>query len=474
MTEKERFDKLIAKRPHPHQGFVDRPHLSRRHFFRSTTAGLGGYFLADMIGAGETAKAADVEAKGTAKNVIFLFLQGAPSHVDTFDFKETPGVTPADFAPETINGMRFPVGLLRDTAAVLDKIAIVRSGFAWALAHPLAQTWFQIGRNPTSALGRIAPHIGSVVAIEKEPERRPDQIFPTFIAFNPSNTPGPGYFPTEYGPFKTQPNPAGLANTEHSAGQARFETRWELLQQLDGGLRADSSPYGDAMPGMGKMYESARGLMFNPVVSDAFSYTPEESVRYGGTSFGDACLLAKKVLAADQGTRFIQITHGGWDHHQGIYDRQEVNGREVGRNIYAQASEFDPAYGALISDLDAAGLLDETLVLAAGEFGRTVGALSNGQNGRDHFLQTFYVLAGGGVQGGKLIGSTDETGAYTVDPGWSRLRNVRPEDIEATVFSALGINWTTVRHDDPLGRGFYYVPNSDEDAYGPVHELWEA
>ncbi len=474
MTENERFERLVARRPHPHVGFFNRPHASRRQFFRSVSAGIGGYFLADAVGVGESLRAAEVETKGTAKNVIFLFLQGAPSHVDTFDLKETPGVTPTDFAPETINGVRFPVGLMPNTAGVLDKVAIVRSGLSWALAHPLAQTWMQIGRNPTSALGRIAPHIGSIVAIEKEPERRPDQIFPTFIAFNPANTPGPGYFPTEFGPFKTQPSQDGLANTNHSAGQARFDARWQLLQQLDSGLRGPSSPYGEATAGMGKLYESAHGLMFNPVVNEAFAYTPEESVRYGATPFGDACLLAKKVIEADQGTRFIQVTQGGWDHHQGIYDRQEINGREAGRNIYAQTAEFDPAFGALVQDLEAAGLLDETLILVAGEFGRTVGALTNERNGRDHFLQMFYVLAGGGVQGGKVIGETNETGAFTVDPGWSRFRNIRPEDIEATVFSALGINWTTVRNDDPLGRGFYYVPIADDDAYAPVHELWES
>jgi uncharacterized protein (DUF1501 family) len=112
------------------------------------------------------------------------------------------------------------------------------------------------------------------------------------------------------------------------------------------------------------------------------------------------------------------------------------------------------------------------LVVVSGEFGRTVGALSNAANGRDHYLQMFYVLAGGGVKGGTVIGSTNSTGAFTVDPGWSRFRDVRPEDIEATVYSALGINWTTVRYDDPLGRGFYYVPGSEDDIYGPVNELW--
>jgi hypothetical protein len=475
MTEKQRFEKLIARRPHPHFGFYNRPHLSRRQFFRNAAAGVGGFYLLDRLGGGDTAQAAEVETKGTAKNCIFLFMSGAPSHVDTFDFKEYPGVTPADFAPETINGVRFPVGLMPNIARVLNHIAIVRSGLSWALAHPLAQTWMQIGRNPTSALGRIAPHIGSVIAIEKEPERRPDQIFPAFIALNSSGVPGAGYFSQQYAPFKTQPDPQGLANTAHAPGQARFETRWELLNSIDGSLRAPDSPLGASAAGFAKLYDGARDLMFNPVVAEAFRYTPEESERYGNTGFGNACLLAKKIVQADQGARFIQVTLGGWDQHQDIYDPAVAN------SIYGTTRTLDRAYAALLEDLASANLLDETLVVLCGEFGRTVGNLSNVRNGRDHYLQMFYVLAGGGVRGGKTIGATNDQavgsiapGAVTVEPGWSRNRDIRPEDIEATIYSAMGVNWTTVRYDDPLGRGFYYVPLAEHDAYAPVHELWQA
>jgi uncharacterized protein (DUF1501 family) len=276
----------------------------------------------------------------------------------------------------------------------------------------------------------------------------------------------------QFSPFKTQPDPGGLATTEHAAGEPRFRQRWDLLASIDGMLRAPDSPLGEPAAGMANLYVNAENLMFNPLVADAFGFTEEESVRYGGTAFGNSCLVARKLVEADQGTRFIQVTLGGWDHHQGIYDRQEVNGRDVGRNIYAQCGEFDPAFAALINDLEASGHLDETLIVVSGEFGRTVGPLTNDNNGRDHYLQMFYAFAGGGVQGGKVIGETNPTGAFTVDTGWSRFRDIRPEDIEATIYSALGINWTKVRYDDPLGRGFEYVPNSDEDAYAPVDELW--
>lgn len=471
MTERERFDRLVAKRQPVHKSFFERPHISRRHFFRHA-AGVTGFSLAGGFARGATETAAPVETKGTAKNVIFVFLRGAPSHVDLFDFKDQPGVTPSDFAPETFNGVTLPTKLLGNTARVIDKVAIIRSGLAWARAHPLAQSWMQIGRNPTSATGRIAPHIGSVVAIEKDQERRPDQVFPPFVSLQARNISGQGYFPVEYGPFQTFASPDGLGAATHRAGRETFERRWELLQAIDGGLRGPNSPLGAAATGMGGLYENAHRLMFNPAVEAAFSFTPDERVRYGSTAFGDAMLTARKIVDQDQGTRFIQVESFGWDHHNIIYNEDPG-----ARSIYQQTAEFDPAYASLIEDLDASGKLAETLVIVCGEFGRTPGNLSASRNGRDHYLQMFYVMAGGGVKGGTVIGQTNDSGgrgpgAFTIEPGWSRDRDIRPEDIEATIYSALGINWTKVRYDDPLDRGFYYVPLADDDAYAPVHELW--
>jgi len=121
--------------------------------------------------------------------------------------------------------------------------------------------------------------------------------------------------------------------------------------------------------------------------------------------------------------------------------------------------------------LAAYGLLANTLVVMCGEFGRTVGPLT-AAGGRDHWPQMFAFFAGGGVQGGRAIGATNASGATTVDYGWSQNRFVYPEDIEATIYSALGIDWTTIRRDDPLGRGFEYVPQTGPFQFYPVHELW--
>ena len=154
-----------------HTPFFQRPHVSRRHFFQLIGAGVTGSMLLNPR-ITLAADAPQVTTQNKAKNVIFILLTGAPSHTDTFDFKRSPD-TPSSIQSDTIGGLAWPTSLLPKMAAQLPNLAIVRSVRAWALVHSLSQTWVQIGRNPAAALGDIAPNIGSVVAIEKDPERRP-------------------------------------------------------------------------------------------------------------------------------------------------------------------------------------------------------------------------------------------------------------------------------------------------------------
>lgn len=461
MSANERFEAFIRKHKVPVRNWVSRPHLSRRKFFEIAGAGVTGAMLAPRADGAVRIDTVNVKTSNVAKYTIFVHLEGAPSHTDLFDFKQIDGVTPASLQPETINGVVMPTGLLPKLTTALPDYAIVRSMRSWALVHGLAQTWSQIGRNPTAALGDIAPNIGSIVAIEKEPERKPSQVFPTFLALNSNAAVGSGYLAGSYGPFKVVPATTGLRNTANVDGQTRINDRWTLLNKLDGGLR-DSAPYGKAPDDYTDFYAAARGLMYNPVVDSAFRYTADESASYGGTPFGNACLVANKVLKADQGTRFIQITLGGWDMHSDIYGANQLP--RLGRQL-------DDGVSQLIADLKASGLYNQTLLVLAGEFGRTVGRLS-AQGGRDHYLQQFCVIGGAGVKGGRALGATDATGAATKDFGWFRQRDIRPEDIEATIYDAMGINWTSIRYDDPFQRGFEYVPYATEDLYGPVKELW--
>ena len=144
--------------------------FSRRRFLKIAGTGLVASYFADVVSPkllyGATA-APSVSLRNTAKNCIFIFLSGAPSNIDTWDLKEGAW-TPSDFTPDTFEGgsIRFPRGLMPQTAAQLDKLVLVRPGLAWAAVHQLGQTWAQIARNPGGATGAIAPHIGAVVSLE--------------------------------------------------------------------------------------------------------------------------------------------------------------------------------------------------------------------------------------------------------------------------------------------------------------------
>src|SRR5436190_4352492 len=240
---KNQFDRIHKDFTPQRPAFFNRPHWTRRQFFQLAGTCLTGSYLAERYARAADVNAASVTPINKAKNVIFILLAGAPSHTDTFDLKVVNGTTPASFAPDTINGILFPAGLLPKLAQQLPNIAIVRSMRSHALVHSLAQTWSQIGRNPAAALGNIAPNIGSVVAIEKEVARRPSQVFPTFLALNSPAAAGQGYLSAEYAPFKVTSNANGLTNTTNPDGQAMFESRWSMLHQIDDPLRINS-PYG--------------------------------------------------------------------------------------------------------------------------------------------------------------------------------------------------------------------------------------
>jgi len=456
------------------EAFFKRPHLSRRNFFQIGGAGLIGSWVALSP---ERAKACTVQTsspvnmQNTAKNVIFILLAGAPSHVDTFDLKVLNGTTPAKFDPTMIGNVNWPTGILPQIGQQLGHMVLVRSMQSHALVHSLGQTWTQIGRNPSAALGNIAPNIGSVCALELDKQRQPGQVFPAFLGLNSPSGVGNGYFPATYAPFRVVPATTGISNTTNTLGQTQFNSLWSELHQMDDPLRVNS-PLGQPVSDYDEFYTGANELMYNSVVTKAFTYSATDSTRYGNTTFGNACLVAKQVLEANQGTRFIQITLGGWDMHVDIYGANNPKGN----NLFTLCPQLDTGVGQMLTDLSAAGLLEETLVVMVGEFGRTVGPVTPAL-GRDHLLQQTVAFAGGGIKGGQVIGQTLPDGSDTAVFGWTPpggqpQRYVRPEDVEATIYSAVGINWTTERCDDPLGRGFQYVPTTDPVQYGPINELW--
>lgn len=447
--------------------------FSRRRFLQIAGTGLVASYFADVVSPSilqARTVAPNVVLRNTAKNCIFIFLGGAPSNIDMWDLKEGPW-TPADFAPTDFDGgnVRFPQGLLPKTAEHINQLSFVRSGLAWAAVHQLGQVWAQIARNPTGATGAIAPHIGAVVSLESQMKRAPSDVLPGFIALNSAGIPSSGYLPATYAPFPVTPAATGLATINHPDGAARFTDRWNFLHQLD--AARTSGAMGKATLDANDFYTQSKALMDAPGINALFSFSTAEHAKYGSTSFGDAMIIARNLVGARRGTRFVQVTFGGWDHHSNIYGK-------TGSSLYSQAAIFDPAFGALLTDLQSTAgavpgrtLLDETLVMIVSEFGRTVGALNN-QSGRDHNLRMTTVWAGGGMRGGQVIGKTDATGGKVVDYGWSQNRDVRPEDVTSTMYSTLGIDYTTVRHDDPLNRGFEYVPFAADGTYKPVEELF--
>jgi len=447
------------------------PDLSRRGFLQLGAGGLVASWFLKSPATAWAAESAAVTTRNTAKNVIFVFLPGAPSQVDTWDLKEGAW-TPADFAPAGFGGgLRFPAGLMPNMANHLGDVSIVRSMKSQALVHGLGQTWVQISRNPTGATGSEAPNMGAVAALELEKQRGPNDVLPAFLSLNTqAGLSGAGYFPSTYSPFVVQPSTAGLASLTHPDGATRLGTRWNDIAQLDAALRS-GQPLGKDAADAVNFYNQAKVLIDTPAVNDLFKYTTADSQRYGSSSFGNGCLVAKQLLAGARGARFVMVSVGGWDMHSNIYWK-------TGTSLYSQMGQLDPALASLIGDLKAAPgktpgktLFDETLIVMAGEFGRTVGNL-NGQSGRDHFANYSAVFAGGGVKGGQVIGATDATGSTITDSGVTGRTELRAEDLACTVYSALGIDWTTMRHDDPLGRGFEYVPNAAAGVYAPIDRLF--
>src|SRR6266850_1798532 len=449
------------------------PIIDRRFFFKIAATGVAGYFVSPMQMFAQAITTSPATILNTARNCIFVLLPGAPSQVDTFDLK-VGSWTPASFTPTSINGVDFPSGLLPNLATQfgLTRFSLIRSCQSTALVHSLLQNWTQIARNPASATGKIAPNVGSVVALEMESQRTSAQKLPGFIALNGGGSLAlNGYLSGRYAPFDVTPNAAGLQNLANADGQASFSSRYNMLLASDASLRNEPSSYGAKLEEMADFYASARQMMYDPDVTNTFRFSAADGQRYGNTAFGNACVTARNIIQSNLGSRYVQINLGGWDNHTNIY--AAPNG-----GIFGPARSLDGGLAALISDLatlpgsQGTTLLDETLIVVKGEFGRTVGNITAGL-GRDHYFVHSALVAGGGIRPGRVLGKTTTDGAYVEDPGWSAGRPVYAEDVAATIYSALGINYTTVKHDDPLGRGFEYIPTTTAYVGNPIVELFQ-
>ena len=209
------------------------------------------------------------------------------------------------------------------------------------------------------------------------------------------------------------------------------------------------------------------------LLTGPFNITADDRKRYGDNSVGASCILARNVLAEDGGTHYIHICHPGWDHHVQIWDRKASS------NHYTLMNEFDPAFSSLLEDLGrtkskhdpSKTLLDETLVVCMSEFGRTIGALNN-MAGRDHYNHCYPALfAGAGVKGGRVLGRTDKDGGKVIENGWHRKEQPRMENILATMYSALGIDWAKEIRNTPSKRAYAYVDPLGPAGYIPTDDI---
>ena len=453
------------------------PQLARREFFRVGSVGVAGYSLLPMIQPANVQAKEIVKPRGQAEVCILLFLGGGPSQVDTFDVKEGPW-TPEDFDIQTVQpGLRMPVGLMPKLSKRTDKYAIVRSMNFWETDHTRGTYYLQAGRIISPARLKEIPSVGSVVAHESQSERKDTDYLPPFIAMNMDafHLVGSGILPSECAPMPldgppTPQHPKLEMDTSFpfvvaDSERAAFERRRHLLNRLDRGPERAEARRDPIFPKLGQNYQSAQAMLTNTKTTETFTVTPQEHQRFGSTGLGDACILARNLVQANAGTKFIMIYHGPWDLHGRAYSKEKYPDGTYGFGQYRSCAELDNALSGLLDELEASTdekgrrLIDKTLVLAMGEFGRTVGEL-NKDKGRDHHRDAgIALLAGAGVTGGKVIGATDKLGGTVVQSGWHKDRPIYPEDVLVTLYSAMGIDWTKKISPTPSGRTFEYIEN---------------
>jgi hypothetical protein len=400
--------------------------LNRRDFFRLSAAGVATTSLSGWLPV-LAARAAESGVKHKA--CILLWMEGGPSHKDTFDMK--PGTKDAgEFKPipTSVPGIQisehFP-----QVAQQMQHAAILRGMSTGEGAHERARVYLHTGYK-VGVGGLVYPSLGAIVSSELG---REDAALPNFVSVGNRGY-GAGFLGPRHQPLVVADAAKGVENLRPLVGSQEFGDRVDLLDEMEKNfLRTYHASAGTDHQ---TTYERAVRLMRSKEAR-AFDLDKEPaSTRkaYGETKFGDGCLLARRLVEA--GIPFVEVTSGGWDTHQDNFDR-----------VKKLSGEVDPAMSSLIKDLKERGLLDSTLVIWMGEFGRTPKINSRGAKpGRDHYPRAWStVLTGGGIKGGQVIGKTDAEGAEVVE------RPVSAINFMATVCKALGIDYTKMNQ-TPIGR----------------------
>lgn len=398
------------------------PGPSRRDFLKVGVVGGLGLTLGDFF------RMQDAAAQPTAKaqSIIYIFMAGGLSHIDSFDPKPNG---PIEYRGElgtvqTSTGEYFG-GQLPKLAAISGDLAVVRSMTHGEAAHERGVHNMLTGYKPSPAVAY--PSFGAVVSHELGPRND----LPPYIAIPNVGAPeyGTGHLSSAFGPFSVAGEPSDKnfqvrdLNLPAGVTPERMESRKTLLSAVDSHF--SSLEKSDALSAMDTYYDRAYSLISSQNAREAFDVhaeTDEMKARYGTNAFGQRLLLSRRLVEA--GARFVTVQDGGWDMHQKIKDA-----------MTSKLPYVDLGISALLSDLKERGLLESTMVVLATEFGRTVKI--NDDGGRDHWPKAFSVMmAGGGIKGGVIHGETDERGGEPVKDA------VSPADFAATMYTQLGIDPT--------------------------------
>ena len=430
----------------------------RREFLKVGALSLLGLNLRQYL-ALEAATPAAGRSKQKAQACILLWLEGGPSQIDTWDPKPHSRF---NAIPTRADGIRISE-LFPRVAGHMDKLAIVRSMHTEENNHPQGTHYALTGHRPNPALK--FPSLGSIISKElgarnhlppyiMVPEHHETDFFSYMDAYTSA------FLGSEYDPI-ILPDPSQESfqipdlSLPDTLTAADIADRRSFLQVVDQGFRQKEkhAEFGK----MDRFTSQAMTMLLSPKVKQAFDLSQESDrtkEAYGRTRVGQSVLLARRLVEA--GCRFVTAsgyTHGAWDTHK---DNDKVLRDKL-------APTLDQTLSALLEDLQQRGLLDSTVVMAMGEFGRTPHL--NANNGRDHYPDCWsLILGGGGIQGGRVVGASDEQGAQVAE------RRVTMGDLFATVYKAMGIDWTK-EYVNPGGRPLY-IANSIDDVMGqPLHEL---
>ena len=392
--------------------------LSRRAFCeRWASAALGvtvlhGFGRGSLLAAESKSAAPSGPGFGKAKNVIFLQMTGGMSHIDTLDPKDGPTQGPK--APIKTKADFQLGGIMENLAKHADKISIVRSMTSKTGVHAAGQYIIRTGYEERGTIKH--PNIG---AWAQHFLGASHKTLPSSVCVNRQPQNGNGFFPSSFAPLPILDPDSGLQYAKSEASEEAMIKRLVLLEQLDTGFR-DRFQTSD-VKSYTQFYDKTISIMSSTDL-EAFKLTEEPAAmkeKYGKGKFGQGCLLARRLV--EKGVRYIEVAKGGWDMHNNIDDGLDEHG-----------AEMDQALSALLDDLKERGLLDSTLVVLCSEFGRT--PKINGNSGRDHHPKVFStLLAGGGIKGGFIYGSSDKEGMAVAD------KQASPQDFLSTIGWSLGL-----------------------------------